>query len=204
LQELAFQPASGMVATMKLLLLFAPAILLSSCAVPGPRVHGSAGSGYSSGYYGHSAGYYDHSNDIWDGDAYDHYPSGSSHHRHVRTPFSSKDDVRKDADHRTSPNYSDPHHGGSTHGHDAAGHRIDSHGHHVDAVGNHTSNPDSISHSHESGSHGNESGSRSHSSESASSSRSPEPGRHEASRSDDSSSSRGENKMEDLGRRGKD
>jgi hypothetical protein len=62
----------------------------------------------------------------------------NSHPRHYRTPFGAADDKRLGAGHRTSPGYRDPHHGGSTHGHDAAGHRIDSHGHHVDALGRHS------------------------------------------------------------------
>lgn len=103
------------------------AALFSSCAIPDEGAYGSASYGYDSGYYGH--GY----------NSWNNGHGHSNHHRHVKTPFTSKDDARKDADHRTSPDYRDPHHGGSKHGHDDAGHRVDSHGHHVDAVGNHTS-----------------------------------------------------------------
>jgi len=66
------------------------------------------------------------------------------HPAHHPTPYRSRDDERKNASHRTDPRYRDPHHGGSRHGHDAAGHRVDSHGHHVDQFGNHTRTPDVI------------------------------------------------------------
>lgn len=72
-----------------------------------------------------------------------------SHPPHHSIPFSSRDDERLNASHRTGSSYRDPHHGGSTHGHDAAGHRVDSHGHHVDPSGRHTNTPDVIAHAPE-------------------------------------------------------
>lgn len=103
------------------------ALLLSSCVVdPGGYGYDP---GYYDGYYGsgyYSGGYY----------VNDHH----HHHRPGRIygkPWSSYDDVRLNAGHRTSPNYRDPHNGGISHNHDVGGNRIDSRGHPVDAVGNH-------------------------------------------------------------------
>jgi len=114
-----------------LLALAASAVFLTSCAVePGPYGYGYDPGYYSGGYYG--GGYY--------GGGY--YSGGSYHHHHrpkrpYGTPWSSRDDVRLNANHRTSPNYRDPHNGGISHNHDAHGNRIDSRGHRVDEYGNH-------------------------------------------------------------------
>jgi hypothetical protein len=117
---------------MKPLLLLpipALALLLSSCVVdPGGYGYDP---GYYDGYYG--AGYYGGGYYVND---HHHHHRGSG--RIYGKPWSSYDDVRLNAGHRTSPNYRDPHNGGISHNHDARGNRIDSRGHPVDAVGNHT------------------------------------------------------------------
>jgi hypothetical protein len=106
------------------------ALLLSSCVVD----HG--GYGYDPGYY---PGYYDgyYGGGYYSGAYYvdHHHHRGSG--RIYGKPWSSYDDVRLNANHRTSPNYRDPHNGGISHNHDAGGNRIDSRGHPVDASGNH-------------------------------------------------------------------
>lgn len=151
------------------------ATLFTSCAIPEEGVYGSTSYGYDTGYYGHG-------HNSWNG-------HGNSHHRHVKTPFTSKDDTRKDADHRTSPDYRDPHHGGSKHGHDNDGHRVDSHGHHVDAAGNHTGTSHGGSDNH----------SRDNTARSDSSRSAPE-----SSRSEEGDRSGGSNKSDDIGKNGKD
>ncbi len=109
--------------------LAAPAVFLTSCAVePGPY-------GYDPGYYGgyYAGGYY--GGGYYYGDRHHHHHRGNG--RIYGKPWSVYDDVRLNANHRTSPDYRDPHNGGISHNHDAHGNRIDSRGHPVDAVGNH-------------------------------------------------------------------
>ena len=121
--------------------------LLSSCVVE-PGAYGSTGYSpgyYDSGYYGGGGGgYYGGGGGSYYGGGYN---GGSNYHggtvsRPYGKPWSSSDDARLDAAHRTSPHYTDPHNGGVSHAHDSEGHRVDSQGHHVDAEGNHTSVPD--------------------------------------------------------------
>src|SRR5688572_13161325 len=111
----------------------ASALFLTSCYVT-PGVYDVGYNGYDPGYYG--GGYY--SGGVWYNNGHHHHGGhGHGGHRYYGKSWRSVDDVRLNADHRTSAAYRDPHNGLANHGHDAAGHRVDSRGHHVDQFGNH-------------------------------------------------------------------